>query len=200
MDKYLIISDLDNTLLNNKRKISLLSKIYIKKLILNKKSIINMDYITIKNKNKTLNKYEVAIITLNIFAYNIIVSMEKEDLHTNYLKSLEIDKTFKDFKKLDEEELKLVEEVADELKARTQNGCTGCAYCMPCPADVNIPKVFAMWNNSYKYGWKDHHYYGLKNEGHGADKCVSCGKCMEVCPQQLKIPELLAEAKGYFEN
>lgn len=33
MDKYLIISDLDNTLLNNKRKISLLSKIYIKKLI-----------------------------------------------------------------------------------------------------------------------------------------------------------------------
>ena len=33
MNKYLIISDLDNTLLNNKRKISLLSKIYIKKLI-----------------------------------------------------------------------------------------------------------------------------------------------------------------------
>lgn len=33
MNKYLIISDLDNTLLNNNRKISLLSKIYIKKLI-----------------------------------------------------------------------------------------------------------------------------------------------------------------------
>ena len=33
MNKYLIISDLDNTLLNNKRKISFLSKLYIKKLI-----------------------------------------------------------------------------------------------------------------------------------------------------------------------
>lgn len=33
MDKYLIISDLDNTLLNNKRKISFLSKYYIKKLV-----------------------------------------------------------------------------------------------------------------------------------------------------------------------
>ena len=33
MEKYLIMSDLDNTLLNNKRKISLLSKLYIKRLI-----------------------------------------------------------------------------------------------------------------------------------------------------------------------
>ena len=75
------------------------SSIYKKSLnLLDKKSIINMDYITIENKNKALNKYEVAIITLNMFAYNIIVSMEKEDLHTNYLKSLEIDEIFKDFK------------------------------------------------------------------------------------------------------
>lgn len=101
---------------------------------------------------------------------------------------------------MSEKELEIVAKARELYRKRIKVDCTGCAYCMPCPADVNIPKVFAMWNNSYKYGWKDHHYYGLKNEGHGADKCVSCGKCMEVCPQQLKIPELLAEAKEYFDN
>ena len=33
MNKYLIITDLDHTLLNKKSKISLTSKLYIKKLI-----------------------------------------------------------------------------------------------------------------------------------------------------------------------
>ena len=101
---------------------------------------------------------------------------------------------------MSEEELEIVAKARELYRKRIKVDCTGCAYCMPCPADVNIPNVFAMWNNSYKYGWKDHHYYGLKNEGHGADKCVSCGKCMEVCPQQLKIPKLMAEAKEYFDN
>ena len=100
---------------------------------------------------------------------------------------------------MNQKELEIVAEARELYKKRIKVDCTGCAYCMPCPMDVNIPKVFAMWNNSYKYGAKDYHYRKLKDDGNGADKCVSCGKCMEVCPQQLKIPELLAEAKEYFE-
>ena len=33
----------------------------------------------------------------------------------------------------------MIQDVRDTLKARTQNGCTGCAYCMPCPFGVDIP-------------------------------------------------------------
>lgn len=74
------------------------STIYKKSLnLLDKRSIINMDFIFI-DKGRTLDKYEMSIVALNVFAYNIIVSMEKEDLHVNYLKSLEIDKLSNEFK------------------------------------------------------------------------------------------------------
>ena len=74
------------------------SSIYKKSLnLLDKRSIINMDFIFI-DKGRTLDKYEMSIVALNVFAYNIIVSMEKEDLHVNYLKSLEIDKFSNEFK------------------------------------------------------------------------------------------------------
>ncbi|MBE6143539.1 MAG: ATP-binding protein [Erysipelotrichaceae bacterium] len=61
------------------------SKIYISSLnLLNKKSIVNISYLEEAN----LKNYEISIICLKIFALSIIVSMEKEDLHTNYLKDL----------------------------------------------------------------------------------------------------------------
>ena len=37
--------------------------------------------------------------------------------------------TFKNFEYLKAEEVALIQDVRDTLKARTQNGCTGCAYC-----------------------------------------------------------------------
>lgn len=74
------------------------SSIYKKSLnLLDKRSIVNIDFIFI-DKGRTLDKYEMSIVALNVFAYNIIVSMEKEDLHVNYLKSLEIDKLSNEFK------------------------------------------------------------------------------------------------------
>ena len=99
---------------------------------------------------------------------------------------------------MNETELEIIAKARELYKKRIKVDCTGCAYCMPCPMDVDIPKVFAMWNNSYKYDTKDYHYRKLKEDGHGADKCVSCGKCMEVCPQHIKIPEMLEKAKEYF--
>lgn len=62
------------------------SKLYINSLnLLNKKSIVNINFLENKLRN-----YEIAIICLKTFALNIIVSMEKEDLHTNYLKNREV--------------------------------------------------------------------------------------------------------------
>jgi predicted aldo/keto reductase-like oxidoreductase len=31
-------------------------------------------------------------------------------------------------------------------------------------------------------------------EGHRADKCIDCNKCVEVCPQKIAIPEQLKKA------
>ena len=46
--------------------------------------------------------------------------------------------TFGNFEPLSQEEAALVSQVADAIKKRTKNGCTGCAYCMPCPQSISI--------------------------------------------------------------
>lgn len=111
-------------------------------------------------------------------------------------------KTFGDFKPLTEEENRTIDKVVQTLRARVQNGCTGCAYCMPCPAGVNIPKNFKLWNQYHiyqryetvKFGWE-----GME-EKERALNCIKCGKCEKVCPQHLSIRENLEQVQKDMEK
>lgn len=100
--------------------------------------------------------------------------------------------TFNYFKALDDTEQALVEQVASTIKSRTKNGCTGCAYCMPCPFGINIPKNFRIWNDYAMYGntevTKKRYYKELK-DNERAEFCKKCGKCEKMCPQAIKIRE-----------
>lgn len=106
-------------------------------------------------------------------------------------------RTCSSFRPLNSEESEAVNEAARRLRLRLKNGCTGCRYCMPCPAGVNIPKNFQIWNTMAMYenarltkrAWR-----GLE-EGARADKCVGCGRCEELCPQHIPIREQLARVK-----
>lgn len=96
-----------------------------------------------------------------------------------------------------EAEEELIARVREAYKSRTKVGCTGCRYCMPCPNGVDIPRIFAIWNNRFLYNEKlegNGEYKRLCDEGHGADKCVECGACEGICPQHLGIIELLKKA------
>lgn len=84
--------------------------------------------------------------------------------------------------------------VFDEL---TAVNCTGCEYCMPCPFGVEIPKVFAAYNNITTGGRRlvkeimpDIEYI--------AERCQKCGKCVKACPQHIDIPEKLRKIKNQF--
>lgn len=106
-------------------------------------------------------------------------------------------RTFHPFRPLSLKEKELVSEVSRRIKQRTKNGCTGCAYCMPCPFGVNIPKNFHIWNELAMYGNKakaEQAYFKDLSEKERADQCHECGKCEEVCPQGLSIRENLKEA------
>lgn len=100
---------------------------------------------------------------------------------------------------MSQEELAIVDKAREEYLRRTKVGCTGCRYCMPCPCGVDIPAVFGTWNEAFKYNTNiadNGHYRRMVNDGKGADQCVECGACMEMCPQQLNIPELLKTASA----
>ena len=111
--------------------------------------------------------------------------------------------TFQSFHPLSLKEKELVAEVARRIKQRTRNGCTGCAYCMPCPFGVNIPQNFHIWNELAMYGNKGkakQAYFKDLTEKERADQCHECGKCEEVCPQGLSIRENLKEVSKEMET
>lgn len=98
---------------------------------------------------------------------------------------------------MSEEELKLMSDVRDAYLSRMRIGCTGCRYCMPCPNGVNIPGIFAAWNDVSLYSADPAQHFGLnmiRKNGEGADNCVACGACEAACPQHLSIIDALQEA------
>ena len=110
--------------------------------------------------------------------------------------------TFQNFRPLSLREKELVAEVSQLIKQRTRNGCTACAYCMPCPFGVNIPQNFHIWNELGMYGNKakaKQAYFKDLPEQERADQCHECGKCEEVCPQGLSIRENLKEVSREME-
>ncbi len=87
------------------------------------------------------------------------------------------------------------------LKAMADLYCTGCKYCVPCPSDINIPRIFQMYNEARVYGLWDHakkSYARMCESGEEgqqpADACVDCGECLSKCPQSIPIPDQLREA------
>lgn len=103
-------------------------------------------------------------------------------------------KTFDTFEPLSEKEEDAIKKATNRLRERINNGCTGCRYCMPCPAGVDIPYNFKIWNTYGIYENKGEAIWNwTKNieESKKAKNCISCGKCETVCPQKLSIRDNL---------
>ena len=106
-----------------------------------------------------------------------------------------------------EKENQLVDEAAAEFRTVMKVGCTGCQYCMPCPAGVNIPGCFEMYNSRHVFKDKmAKMMYLFFNGGVVTDKpslasmCVQCEQCLEKCPQHLPIPDLLNDVQEDMEG
>ncbi|MGI6004424.1 MAG: aldo/keto reductase [Christensenellales bacterium] len=77
--------------------------------------------------------------------------------------------------------------------------CTACRYCMDCPSGVDIPKVFAYYNN-YKVKGKKASFldeYELLGDGAQAHQCIACNQCTEHCPQFIDIPKWMQEISAF---
>lgn len=104
---------------------------------------------------------------------------------------------------LTEKELSLISGIAQKYKELGYVGCTGCKYCVPCPQGVDIPQIFALFNEFYVKSRDDEvkkkYWEHITPESH-ARKCVRCGTCETLCPQQLPIREILRRAAVLFEQ
>ena len=98
-----------------------------------------------------------------------------------------------------------VAKVKEILGQKEKVACTGCGYCMPCPAGVDIPGCFRCMNASsidgYFVGLKEYLMcMGLKKNPTLASVCKECGACEKKCPQSIGIRKELKRVKKHFEN
>jgi predicted aldo/keto reductase-like oxidoreductase len=99
------------------------------------------------------------------------------------------------------EETEIISKVAAAYRQVLKLDCTGCAYCMPCPHEVNIPVIFSLYNDYFMF--KDLNicrimYNVLMAPEQIASNCEECGECEEKCPQKIEIIETLKEAHDRF--
>lgn len=98
------------------------------------------------------------------------------------------------------EDFALIEQIKEEIKKKTQVGCTACGYCMPCPKGIDIPTAFRCYNQMYTENKHSGRFEYLQCLAYNKDRadikeCVECGKCESHCPQHIAIRKELKEAR-----
>lgn len=104
------------------------------------------------------------------------------------------------------DDYRIIEEQLARLKKAADLYCTGCKYCMPCPVNVDIPRVFSLYNQARVYGLTDEprrnyaRWTGNQNNTSTkiATACVECGQCENKCPQNIPIRKQLKDAHNYL--
>ena len=120
---------------------------------------------------------------------------------------------------LSEDELLTISKLREAYSKYLVVPCTSCGYCMPCPNGVSIPFILRIANDLAYWGEKGKlriaFFYNRmaktqediekrKSEGEEFDGaaylCTKCGECVDKCPQQIDIPDIMEKVNEIFEE
>lgn len=87
-----------------------------------------------------------------------------------------------------------VESLTSEKELWCGKFCRRCGYCLPCPEGLNIPFLLLIEAYYSRYGLKDWALARLQTLDKKYADCVACGDCLERCPYELPIPDLMKKA------
>ena len=104
--------------------------------------------------------------------------------------------TFESDRPLSESERNTLFDVARAMTSESTLPCTGCRYCTShCPMQLDIPSLIELYN--------EHSYSGggflapMAIDALPEDKkpsaCLGCRSCESVCPQNIKISEMMSD-------
>ena len=104
--------------------------------------------------------------------------------------------TFSTEKPLDEAERGEIMKIAHKMAGKGTVPCTACRYCTEhCPMELDIPRLIELYNE-HKYsggGFIAPMALSAMPDDKKPSACIACQSCEAVCPQQIKIHEVMAE-------
>ena len=103
--------------------------------------------------------------------------------------------TFKEDKPLNDEEMKEILKIADEMLDKKILPCTACRYCTAhCPKGLDIPKLLSLYNEHTftKGGFIAPMEISPLQEDKRPSTFIGCRSGGAVCPQQIKISEAMS--------
>ena len=97
---------------------------------------------------------------------------------------------------LSETDVEDIEEIRDELGTKF---CHRCGYCLPCEQEVLIPSVMGFRSQSKRFP-PQLAINMVKKAMETVDDCIECRECIERCPYNLEIPDVLKENLSLYNN
>ena len=89
----------------------------------------------------------------------------------------------------------LVNRVRDAYRKLRPIPCTSCRGCMPCPKDIDVPRIFELYNDAVMYNDAGTAHALYRIEGHRIVTCDACGACAGACGFKLPILDWLEKAR-----
>ncbi len=101
---------------------------------------------------------------------------------------------------LNDTEMNTLLGIATDMTSKDTVPCTSCRYCTSyCPKEINIPWILKLYNE-HKYsggGFIAPFAIAAISEENRPTACIGCKSCESVCPQNIKISEIM---KNFCEN
>lgn len=125
-------------------------------------------------------------------------------------------RTFSPLKPLTDDETAFLYDTAGLIVQYPTIPCNDCDYCMPCPYGIDIPAIFVHYNKCVNEGnvpedRQAKNYRAARRAflvGYDravprlrqANHCIGCGKCVPLCPQNIRIPQEMARVDRFVEQ
>ncbi len=154
---------------------------------------------TLSEENETKLKETRPDETVTSWAFRFLQSIPEVTMVLSGMSNMEQlkqnIKTFEEDKKLNDDEIKLLMEMARDMVKENTLSCTACRYCTAhCPKGIDIPKILSLYNEHVFTGggFIAPMAIGALPDDKKPSACVGCKSCEAVCPQQLKISEAMS--------
>ncbi len=89
----------------------------------------------------------------------------------------------------------LINRVRDAYRYLKPIPCTACRGCMPCPVDIDVPRIFEIYIDAVMYDDTETARSIYRDERHDIDSCNACGACVKACGLKIPILDWLEKAR-----